>query len=154
MINKVKVTVMSIALLGFSVVSASALTLPSGSVITEDGDVVQASQSPTTQKVVEVQGYAIVGQSIVVGGVEKGFHQLTLEEAQAVIRSELNPELQEAFEGMDADTIAAVKDALESGDVTIDQLNRATEAFGANCVDPSNPCGLSEADLAGAGVIE
>ena len=152
--NKLKVTAISIAVLGFSVVSASALTLPSGSVITADGEVVQASESPTTQKVVELNGYAIVGQTIVVGGVEKGFHQLTLEEAQAVIRSELNPELQEAFEGMDADTIAAVKDALESGDVTIDQLNRATEAFGADCVDPSNPCGLTEEDLAAAGVTE
>ena len=151
--SKFCVTALSVAILGVSMVSASALTLPSGSVITDEGEVVQASESPTTQKVVELQGYAIVGQNIVVGGVEKGFHQLTLEEAQAVIRSELNPELQEAFEGMDAETIASVKDALESGDVTIDQLNRATEAFGADCVDPSNPCGLTEDDLSGAGVI-
>ena len=150
--SKFCVTALSVAILGVSMVSASALTLPSGSVITDEGEVVQASESPTTQKVVELQGYAIVGQNIVVGGVEKGFHQLTLEEAQAVIRSELNPELQEAFEGMDAETIASVKDALESGDVTIDQLNRATEAFGADCVDPSNPCGLTEDDLAGAGI--
>lgn len=151
--SKFCVTALSVAILGVSMVSASALTLPSGSVITDEGEVVQASESPTTQKVVELQGYAIVGQNIVVGGVEKGFHQLTLEEAQAVIRSELNPELQEAFEGMDAETIASVKDALESGDVTIDQLNRATEAFGADCVDPSNPCGLTEDDLSGAGVL-
>ena len=150
--SKFCVTALSVAILGVSMVSASALTLPSGSVITDEGEVVQASESPTTQKVVELQGYAIVGQNIVVGGVEKGFHQLTLEEAQAVIRSELNPELQEAFEGMDAETIASVKDALESGDVTIDQLNRATEAFGADCVDPSNPCGLTEDDLSGAGI--
>lgn len=151
--SKFCVTALSVAILGVSMVSASALTLPSGSVITDEGEVVQASESPTTQKVVELQGYAIVGQNIVVGGVEKGFHQLTLEEAQAVIRSELNPELQEAFEGMDAETIASVKDALESGDVTIDQLNRATEAFGADCVDPSNPCGLTEDDLSAAGVL-
>ena len=152
--KKLKMTMLSIAILGATLGTASALTLKSGSVITADGEVVQASESPTTQKVVELNGYAIVGQTIVVGGVEKGFHQLTLEEAQAVIRSELNPELQEAFEGMDADTIAAVKDALDSGDVTIDQLNKATEAFGASCVDPSNPCGLTEDDLAGAGITE
>jgi len=152
--KKFNVTALSIAILGISVVYASALTLPSGSVITDEGEVVQASESPTTQKVVELQGFAIVGQSIVVGGVEKGFHQLTLEEAQAVIRSHLNPELQEAFEGMDAATIASVKDAIDSGAVTIDQLNRATEAFGADCVDPSNPCGLTEDDLAAAGVTE
>ena len=153
MMNKSKLTAIIIALYGASAVSASALTLESGSVITPDGDVVAASESPTTQKVVEIQGYAIVGQTIVVGGVEKGFHQLTLDEAQALIRSKLNPELQEAFEGMDADTIAAVQDALESGDVTIDQLNRATEAFGAECVNPGNTCGLTEEQLQDAGVI-
>lgn len=150
--NKLHLAALSLAFLGMSAVSASALTLPSGTVITGDGDVVQAAESPTTQKIVELQGYAIHGQNIVVGGAESGFHQLTLEEAQAIIRSELNPELQEAFEGMDADTIASVKDAITSGAVTIDDLNKATEAFGANCVDPSNPCGLTEDDLADAGI--
>ena len=78
---------------------------------------------------------------------------MTLEEAQAVIRSELNPELQEAFDGMDAATIASVKDAIESGAVTVDQLNAATEAFGAECVNPENSCGLTEQQLEEAGVI-
>lgn len=46
--NKFTVTALSVAILGASVASASALTLPSGSVITGDGDVVQAAESPTT----------------------------------------------------------------------------------------------------------
>ena len=150
--NLCKAIALATAALTLSIASVSALTLPSGSVITEDGDVVQAAESPTTQKVVERLGYAIVGQTIVVGKSATGFHQLTIDEAKEVIRSSLNPELAEAFEGMDVEVIAAVKDAIASGAVTIDDLNKATEAFGASCIDPSNPCGITEDQLAEAGI--
>ena len=152
MANFYKLTSLTCGVVLFASAHALALTLPSGSVITEDGDVVQASESPTTQKVVAQQGYAIIGQTIVVGGQEKGFHQLTIDEAKAIVRDSLNPELAEAFEGLDAEVMEAVKDAIASGEVTIDDLNKATEAFGADCVDPSNPCGITEEQLKEAGI--
>ena len=135
---------------------ALALTIPTGHVITSDGDVVHVTESENTAKQVEIHGHAIVAGQVVVAGEDGELHSITVEEAKALLRSGavegLTPEVQEALADLDDDALAAINHAIQEGELTVDELQKGVEAFGAECINAANTCGITEEQLQDAGI--
>ena len=134
---------------------ANALTIPSGHVITSDGDVVHATESENTQRMVEQNGHAIVAGQVVVAG-EDGYVSITIDEARALLRSGsvegLDPAVAEQLADLPEADLRAIDEAIRAGDLTVEQLEKGVEAFGAGCINAENSCGITEEQLDAAGL--
>ena len=135
--------------------TANALTIPTGHVITSDGEVVHATESENTQKQVDINGHAIVAGQVVVQG-DEGLVSITIDEAREILRNGgvegLSVEVQEALADLSDDDLAAIDQAIRDGDLTVEQLEKGVAAFGAECINAENSCGITEEQLDAAGL--
>ena len=117
----------TLGLLTFSLLyaaSASALTIPSGSVITSDGEVVPFHETENAQTQVEQNGYAILGNNVVIDGVPG---TLTIEEALDLVRNgiadaDLPDDVKAALLELDDADLENAVEALNSGQVSIEEI--------------------------------